>query len=759
MAFNMRKLWNDLSTADAAPPTSKSPTPPSQSADAPGGGLELPPDWQDSPNTNAPPDITPPKPTAPVLESITLIPNKNSIAVGESVQVSVMGKYSDGSSRPVTGECMWSGGPADILLVSGNGSGTGVRTGSAKIMAVHMKYTNVSNSTSVIVTGAPSKPPEPVLEQIILDPGGYDVMCGPPVQFRATGKFPGWPDEDLTNVVVWTSDKPAVAAIAGNGIIQTKSAGTAIITAKHGNRKATATVTVRGGAEPKPQARTLMVVPPSAYIAIGEPVIFTARRLLPDGTAGEIVKDVSWSQVPPDIVTFNPAQHLVNIAGKSAGTVRIIASGPNGNGEAIVTVKPEKLGAKDPSTIGDMNGQTGGAPTTSVTTPPKGEQVEIIPPGPVLPTPRPTVPGPTPLPAPPPVAPPSGKSKDVILGLQKALKKVGYDPGPIDGIMGPKTSTALKQFQKDNGLAADGVAGPATQAAMAKALKAAVAGGGGGDPAAQTGTLKIEPADPKMPCGGRQPFEAWLVTGSKKVNVTKHATWSSDNEVVAISDEKSTKGLATAGDSPGTATIKAVLDAPQVTVSGETTVTVEGPGGPQTGTGSMEVHVHDEAGKPVQGATVGLATGPTKKPNADTNAGGIVRFEGLADGKYHVNAAKRNIVWQPAYPAVAAGDTVTVFLRKLAKPGPETPSIEIYPIRPRVNCGAWCNFQASIKGTNTVVKATWQSSDSNVMRINSQTGEAVAGTAEGKATITATALVEGVPQRASTDAVVFDKDL
>src|SRR5215475_14495940 len=73
----------------------------------------------------------------------------------------------------------------------------------------------------------------------------------------------------------------------------------------------------------------------------------------------------------------------------------------------------------------------------------------------------------------PPAPPPSGKSKDVILGLQKALKKVGYDPGPIDGIMGKKTSEALKQFQRDNGLAADGVAGSATQAAMAKALRVA----------------------------------------------------------------------------------------------------------------------------------------------------------------------------------------------------------------------------------------------------------------------------------------------
>src|SRR5262249_6134238 len=58
-------------------------------------------------------------------------------------------------------------------------------------------------------------------------------------------------------------------------------------------------------------------------------------------------------------------------------------------------------------------------------------------------------------------------------GLQKALKKLGYDPGAIDGISGPKTKAAIQKFQQANGLSADGIAGPKTQAALAKALQGA----------------------------------------------------------------------------------------------------------------------------------------------------------------------------------------------------------------------------------------------------------------------------------------------
>ncbi|MBI2627807.1 peptidoglycan-binding protein, partial [Candidatus Nomurabacteria bacterium] len=36
----------------------------------------------------------------------------------------------------------------------------------------------------------------------------------------------------------------------------------------------------------------------------------------------------------------------------------------------------------------------------------------------------------------------------------------------IDGALGPKTITVIKQWQKDNGLVADGLIGPATKALM-----------------------------------------------------------------------------------------------------------------------------------------------------------------------------------------------------------------------------------------------------------------------------------------------------
>ena len=53
-----------------------------------------------------------------------------------------------------------------------------------------------------------------------------------------------------------------------------------------------------------------------------------------------------------------------------------------------------------------------------------------------------------------------------VMEIQALLKKIGYSPGPIDGIFGIQTKKAVKEFQQDNGLTADGIIGPKTYALL-----------------------------------------------------------------------------------------------------------------------------------------------------------------------------------------------------------------------------------------------------------------------------------------------------
>lgn len=60
----------------------------------------------------------------------------------------------------------------------------------------------------------------------------------------------------------------------------------------------------------------------------------------------------------------------------------------------------------------------------------------------------------------------SGSTGDTVKMLQKLLKDWGYNPGAVDGIFGPKTLKAVKQFQTDLGLDVDGIVGPKTWAML-----------------------------------------------------------------------------------------------------------------------------------------------------------------------------------------------------------------------------------------------------------------------------------------------------
>jgi peptidoglycan hydrolase-like protein with peptidoglycan-binding domain len=54
------------------------------------------------------------------------------------------------------------------------------------------------------------------------------------------------------------------------------------------------------------------------------------------------------------------------------------------------------------------------------------------------------------------------QSSDEIRAAQQSLKDKGFDPGPIDGVDGPKTRAAVRQYQKQQNLEADGHLGPQT---------------------------------------------------------------------------------------------------------------------------------------------------------------------------------------------------------------------------------------------------------------------------------------------------------
>jgi N-acetylmuramoyl-L-alanine amidase len=70
-------------------------------------------------------------------------------------------------------------------------------------------------------------------------------------------------------------------------------------------------------------------------------------------------------------------------------------------------------------------------------------------------------------------------SGDDVLALQQRLSGLGYDLGRVDGRFGPRTDTALREFQRSVGADPDGTAGPETFRALAR-LARTMSGGSSG---------------------------------------------------------------------------------------------------------------------------------------------------------------------------------------------------------------------------------------------------------------------------------------
>jgi peptidoglycan hydrolase-like protein with peptidoglycan-binding domain len=72
-------------------------------------------------------------------------------------------------------------------------------------------------------------------------------------------------------------------------------------------------------------------------------------------------------------------------------------------------------------------------------------------------------------------------SKDKVKAIQEALKSKGFDPGEADGVVGPKTGQALREFQKSQNLQVTGRIDDKTVSALG------VDTAGGGSPSSSTG--------------------------------------------------------------------------------------------------------------------------------------------------------------------------------------------------------------------------------------------------------------------------------
>ena len=113
-----------------------------------------------------------------------------------------------------------------------------------------------------------------------------------------------------------------------------------------------------------------------------------------------------------------------------------------------------------------------------------------------------------------------GSSGQRVTEIQTRLKNWGYYDGGIDGVYGSRTEAAVRWFQRQNGLSADGQAGPQTLAALGLPT------GEGGAPQDSSGDVWLLARLISAEARG-EPYVGQVAVGAVVLNRVRHPSFPS----------------------------------------------------------------------------------------------------------------------------------------------------------------------------------------------------------------------------------------
>lgn len=268
-----------------------------------------------------------------VLTGLDLLPATAVVAAGRTVQFSVLGTYSDGSSQALDETAVWSSDAPTVAVLSNatgtRGLATGLTPGAASVSATVGGLT-VSAALSV---GAAE------LVTLELTPDEAALAVGSMLTATAEGVYSDGMRLDLTEAVNWSSDDAAVASVqngAEAGRVDALALGSTTLRANLEGIEGTAALTVTPAA-----LTSIELTPDEASLGVAETLTFTATGHYSDGSTLDLSTLATWSTSDDSIASAsNVAGSEGLVTGLSFGLIFVQAGLDGIQGMAFVIVVP-----------------------------------------------------------------------------------------------------------------------------------------------------------------------------------------------------------------------------------------------------------------------------------------------------------------------------------------------------------------------------------------------------------------------------------
>lgn len=295
------------------------------------------------------------------LDSIQVTPATQSLAVGQSAQLTATGTYGNAShpsTHDVTSSVTWTSNSTTVATVSG-GTVTAIGPGTAVITASGSGYKGPLTATATITVagaGGGGTTTGGAVVSIAVIPSSQTVAtANQTTQFIAIGTTSSGATEYLTNTVAWASSNTQVATIgASSGLATSVGAGSTTITAQYTDTTAGSVVigvgslTVTAGAS---EPVTSLSILPSSLSLTSSGQTSQLVLLGVSGSTGLTTDltdnaNVTWTSSTPTVATVGvlgevdlkgnpvPAGQILAV---TSGTTTIVAKYTNPADNSVVT--------------------------------------------------------------------------------------------------------------------------------------------------------------------------------------------------------------------------------------------------------------------------------------------------------------------------------------------------------------------------------------------------------------------------------------
>lgn len=252
------------------------------------------------------------------LTGITVTPNPSQLNIGQTVQLTATGTYSDNSTADLTQQVAWMSASPGIATPNTTGLVTGVFPGTATISA---SLGSITGTAQVTVVKS--------LVGIAVTPQAPQLGIGQTVSLTATGSYNDGSTADITALVNWSSGTSSVATVNAAGVATGVAVGTSTVTASLSGISGSTKVTVFRSLV------SIAVTPANPQIFVNGTEPFIATGTYNDGFVQDLSTVVIWASSAPGIATVNGVGQATGV---TPGTSTISATNGGITGSTILTV-------------------------------------------------------------------------------------------------------------------------------------------------------------------------------------------------------------------------------------------------------------------------------------------------------------------------------------------------------------------------------------------------------------------------------------